>query len=370
MPPCRPACATWSRTSRRPDTARGRCCACAFGIEMTTTTRWKKWAKQFDVTRERIRQIEAKALRKLKHPRVPGLLCPHCVAPLGGGQCLRTHPASPAMTTTPIPLPHALYLPSWARAGGATLCGCWRAGIHRHSHRPPGPCAGHYRPWFSGCRAQRLMRHAPERQHRKPMAVARRRRGAAVASNPPTPRPPRQIQPHLAPGALVLTLQNGADNDDVRYMLGPAQLGRRRGVCGHGHGRAGPCAAFRARRSADRPRSSASAWRWSWPGGWPHPGGVGQRAARCGLSWSSTEPTTRCRRSPSSPWLAGTQDGASGDCRSGGRNAGAVAQADGVRIDRRRHAARARHCAKACRASRHPPPRIWARGLDPARSGD
>ncbi|HRN65781.1 MAG TPA: ketopantoate reductase family protein [Alicycliphilus sp.] len=34
----------------------------------------------------------------------------------------------------------------------------------------------------------------------------------------------RQIQPHLAPGALVLTLQNGVDNDErVRAMLGPAQ---------------------------------------------------------------------------------------------------------------------------------------------------
>lgn len=34
----------------------------------------------------------------------------------------------------------------------------------------------------------------------------------------------RQIQPHLAPGALVLTLQNGVDNDErVRAVLGPAQ---------------------------------------------------------------------------------------------------------------------------------------------------
>ena len=34
----------------------------------------------------------------------------------------------------------------------------------------------------------------------------------------------RQIAPHLAPGALVLTLQNGVDNDErVRAMLGPAQ---------------------------------------------------------------------------------------------------------------------------------------------------
>jgi len=34
----------------------------------------------------------------------------------------------------------------------------------------------------------------------------------------------RQIQPHLAPGTLVLTLQNGVDNDErVRAVLGPAQ---------------------------------------------------------------------------------------------------------------------------------------------------
>ncbi len=29
---------------------------------------WKKLVKEFNVTRERIRQIEAKALRKLRHP--------------------------------------------------------------------------------------------------------------------------------------------------------------------------------------------------------------------------------------------------------------------------------------------------------------
>ena len=30
--------------------------------------RWRKWGSDFNVTRERIRQIEAKALRKLRHP--------------------------------------------------------------------------------------------------------------------------------------------------------------------------------------------------------------------------------------------------------------------------------------------------------------
>ena len=39
-----------------------------FGIEMTTDHTLEEVGKQFDVTRERIRQIEAKALRKLRHP--------------------------------------------------------------------------------------------------------------------------------------------------------------------------------------------------------------------------------------------------------------------------------------------------------------
>ena len=39
-----------------------------FGIEMTNDHTLEEVGKQFDVTRERIRQIEAKALRKLKHP--------------------------------------------------------------------------------------------------------------------------------------------------------------------------------------------------------------------------------------------------------------------------------------------------------------
>ena len=39
-----------------------------FGIEMSTDHTLAEVGKQFDVTRERIRQIEAKALRKLKHP--------------------------------------------------------------------------------------------------------------------------------------------------------------------------------------------------------------------------------------------------------------------------------------------------------------
>ncbi|OZA95800.1 MAG: hypothetical protein B7X52_06505, partial [Thiotrichales bacterium 34-46-19] len=39
-----------------------------FGIQMNTDHTLEEVGKQFDVTRERIRQIEAKALRKLRHP--------------------------------------------------------------------------------------------------------------------------------------------------------------------------------------------------------------------------------------------------------------------------------------------------------------
>src|SRR6478672_11687661 len=39
-----------------------------FGIEMSTDHTLEEVGKQFDVTRERIRQIEAKAIRKLRHP--------------------------------------------------------------------------------------------------------------------------------------------------------------------------------------------------------------------------------------------------------------------------------------------------------------
>jgi RNA polymerase primary sigma factor len=39
-----------------------------FGIEMQSDHTLEEVGKQFDVTRERIRQIEAKAIRKLKHP--------------------------------------------------------------------------------------------------------------------------------------------------------------------------------------------------------------------------------------------------------------------------------------------------------------
>ena len=39
-----------------------------FGLEDGRTRTLEEVGKEFNVTRERIRQIEAKALRKLKHP--------------------------------------------------------------------------------------------------------------------------------------------------------------------------------------------------------------------------------------------------------------------------------------------------------------
>ena len=45
-----------------------------FGIDMNTDHTLEEVGKQFDVTRERIRQIEAKTLRKLRHPSCP-IIC-------------------------------------------------------------------------------------------------------------------------------------------------------------------------------------------------------------------------------------------------------------------------------------------------------
>ena len=45
-----------------------------FGIDMNTDHTLEEVGKQFDVTRERIRQIEAKALRKMRHPSRAELL--------------------------------------------------------------------------------------------------------------------------------------------------------------------------------------------------------------------------------------------------------------------------------------------------------
>ena len=46
-----------------------------FGIDLSTDHTLEEVGKQFDVTRERIRQIEAKALPKLRHPSRSKQLC-------------------------------------------------------------------------------------------------------------------------------------------------------------------------------------------------------------------------------------------------------------------------------------------------------
>ena len=57
-----PAAVTWL-TPREERVLRMR-----FGIGMNTDHTLEEVGQQFSVTRERIRQIEAKALRKLRHP--------------------------------------------------------------------------------------------------------------------------------------------------------------------------------------------------------------------------------------------------------------------------------------------------------------
>ena len=68
MPRSTQACATISRHPRDADATRSEGVRMRFGIEMSTDHTLEEVGKQFDVTRERIRQIEAKALRKLRHP--------------------------------------------------------------------------------------------------------------------------------------------------------------------------------------------------------------------------------------------------------------------------------------------------------------
>jgi RNA polymerase primary sigma factor len=45
-----------------------------FGLGMNSDHTLEEVGQQFSLTRERIRQIEAKALRKLKHPRRSSVL--------------------------------------------------------------------------------------------------------------------------------------------------------------------------------------------------------------------------------------------------------------------------------------------------------
>ena len=55
-----------ARKSRHADPREAKVLRMRFGIEMNTDHTLEEVGKQFDVTRERIRQIEAKALRKLR----------------------------------------------------------------------------------------------------------------------------------------------------------------------------------------------------------------------------------------------------------------------------------------------------------------
>ncbi|MDZ7652108.1 MAG: sigma factor-like helix-turn-helix DNA-binding protein [Burkholderiaceae bacterium] len=64
-------------------TPRGQGAAHRFGIEMSTDHTLEEVGKQFDVTRERIRQIEAKALRKLRHPSRSDKLKSFCEVSIG-----------------------------------------------------------------------------------------------------------------------------------------------------------------------------------------------------------------------------------------------------------------------------------------------
>ena len=52
-----------------------------FGIGMNTENTLEVVGQQFSLTRERIRQIEAKALRKLKHPSRPKMTAFHPETP-------------------------------------------------------------------------------------------------------------------------------------------------------------------------------------------------------------------------------------------------------------------------------------------------
>src|SRR5690606_9363713 len=132
-----------------------------FGIDMNTDHTLEEVGKQFDVTRERIRQIEAKALRKLRHPsrseqlrsfldidrRPPPPAKDHdAPVPCAGASCFArpaTHPAprgggasaaSDATGATPTripgPSPHRRFSTRWPQ---------WR-GFRPEAERDGGRC--------------------------------------------------------------------------------------------------------------------------------------------------------------------------------------------------------------------------------------
>ena len=73
-----------------------------FGLEDGRSRTLEEVGKEFNVTRERIRQIEAKALRKLRHPSRSKKLKDFLESP-----CTRL---SPARTTTAAPLPYRIFI--------------------------------------------------------------------------------------------------------------------------------------------------------------------------------------------------------------------------------------------------------------------
>ena len=95
-----------------------------FGIGMNTDHTLEEVGQQFSVTRERIRQIEAKALRKLKHPS-------------GRGSCARS-----SITEPPRCIPRAWRKPSFVIAGLVPAISFMRARLC-HANRDGRDTPGH-----------------------------------------------------------------------------------------------------------------------------------------------------------------------------------------------------------------------------------
>ena len=105
-----------------PDAARSQVLRMRFGIEMNTDHTLEEVGKQFDVTRERIRQIEAKALRKPIGLRSTGCKALTCCCPSGPSTWNR--PCAPCLSWV---LRAATTIPHQDRSlapGGS--CGCQR----------------------------------------------------------------------------------------------------------------------------------------------------------------------------------------------------------------------------------------------------
>ena len=80
-----------------------------FGIGMNTDHTLEEVGQQFSVTRERIRQIEAKALRKLKHPSRSRMLRSFLGKPGVSAICLGEHAAAPLSGQACFICSHAIH---------------------------------------------------------------------------------------------------------------------------------------------------------------------------------------------------------------------------------------------------------------------